>query len=242
MVEEKRFKEAERHSHPKAKEFNLDTAIRLLEEALMLKSDNEKYRQKLDEIREMKSKRDLRFFMQVKHTRAVVLEDGEAGTELTGIVEQGSIQVGDEVEIKGDEGTRRVKISEIASPQKGNGIAGQFVCLGIVGNVKVGDIIEGVSPLDEMPQNMESRLSNGVAVQSGTARRRIRLLLKAVSCILFALLGMWVAVYCLFWEGTDGLQNWGWEGLLFTFVGFLVLLFSFTLFIPAIEYIQQALK
>ena len=48
---ENRFNEAKRCSDPSKKEFDLDTAIRLLEEAVMLKPDKKKYRQKLDETK-----------------------------------------------------------------------------------------------------------------------------------------------------------------------------------------------
>ena len=144
---ENRFKEAERYSHPTKKEFDLDTAIRLLEEAVMLKPDKEQYREKLDEIREIKAKRNLKFSMQVQNRRLVTFADGEAGVEVSGIVEQGTIRDGDEVEIKGRGGTRRAKVFEVVS-RRGSGVAvtGQDVRLAIVTKEKVrdGDIIVGV--------------------------------------------------------------------------------------------------
>lgn len=60
---ENRFKEAKRYADlskveldVSKKELNLDTAIRLLEEAVMLKPDKKQYGQKLDEIRQIKAK------------------------------------------------------------------------------------------------------------------------------------------------------------------------------------------
>ena len=144
---ENRFKEAERYSHPSKKEFDLDTAIRLLEEAVMLKPDNKQYREKLDEIREIKAKGNLKFSMRVQNRRLVTFADGEAGVEVSGIVEQGTIRDGDEVEIKGRGGTRRAKVCEVVSPKgAGSGVAGQHLLLGIVtkDKVKDGDVIEGV--------------------------------------------------------------------------------------------------
>lgn len=54
---EKLFNEARRYADLSKKEFDLDRAIRLLEEAVMLKPDREKYRKELDRIREMKARR-----------------------------------------------------------------------------------------------------------------------------------------------------------------------------------------
>ena len=48
---ESRFKEAKRCSDPRSKEFDLDRATRLLEEAPMLKPYEEKYRKKLEEVK-----------------------------------------------------------------------------------------------------------------------------------------------------------------------------------------------
>lgn len=142
---EDRFKQAERYSHPKKKEFDLDEAIRLLEEAVMLKPDNEKYCQKLEEIREIKSKSSLKFSMQARYARAVTFPDGKLGVVVSGIAEQGSIRDGDEVEIRGGEDTRRGKVFEVVSSKGlGVGVAGQHLDLAVVGDVKDGDMIAGV--------------------------------------------------------------------------------------------------
>ena len=141
---EKRFKEAKRYSHPEKKEFDLDTAIRLLEEAVMLKPDKEQYRQKLEEIREIKSKSSLKFSMQARYARAVTFPDGKLGVVVSGIAEQGSIRDGDEVKIRGGSG----KVFEVVSAIRGagRGVTGQHVNLAIVTKDSVGDgyIIEGV--------------------------------------------------------------------------------------------------
>ena len=146
---QKRFEEAKRYSHPEKKEFDLDTAIRLLEEALTLKPDNNQYRQKLDEIREIKEKRSLEFSMRVWDARAVILLDGELGTAASGIVEQGTIQDGDEVKIRrGRRVTKSAKVFEVGSATgDGFAVAGQHVEMAIIGDVdlKEGDIIEAVT-------------------------------------------------------------------------------------------------
>ena len=54
----KRFKEAIRHIDPDKKEFDLDKATMLLEEAVMLKSYEEKYRKQLEEVKAMKPNLD----------------------------------------------------------------------------------------------------------------------------------------------------------------------------------------
>lgn len=145
----KTFKEAKRYSHPSKKEFDLDTAIRLLEEALTLKPDNNEYRQKLDEIREIKAKRSLKFSMRAWDARAVTLLDGERGTAVSGIVEQGTIRDGDEVKIRrGRQVTKSAKVFEVGSAtEKGFAVAGQHVEMAIIGDVdlKDGDIIEAVT-------------------------------------------------------------------------------------------------
>ena len=146
---ENRFKEAKRYSHPSKKEFDLDTAIRLLEEALSLKPDNNQYRQKLDEIREIKAKRNLPFSMRAWNATAVTLLNGEPGTAVSGIVEQGTIRDGDEVRIRrGRRVIKRSKVFEVGSATgKGFAVAGQHVEMAIVGDVDVqdGDMIEAVT-------------------------------------------------------------------------------------------------
>jgi len=53
----KRFREAKNCSDPRNKEFDLDRAINLLEEATMLKPDKKQYREKLDELRKVELRR-----------------------------------------------------------------------------------------------------------------------------------------------------------------------------------------
>lgn len=146
---EKRFKEAKRYSHPEKKEFDLDKAIRLLEEALALKPDNKQYRQKLDEIREIKAKRSLEFSMRAWDATAVTLLDGEPGTAVNGIIEQGTIRDGDEVKVR--RGRRVIKCTKVFGVGCATGerlaVAGQHVKMGIIGDfdVREGDIIEAVT-------------------------------------------------------------------------------------------------
>ena len=132
---EKCFKEAERYSHPKKKEFDLEEATRLLEEAILLKPDKKQYREKLEEIRELKAKRDLKFSMKGGDARAVSFPEGTKGVVLVGTIEQGAIRDGDEVQIERNQG----RIYEVASPTgKGLGVAGQEVTLAIVTDWKMG--------------------------------------------------------------------------------------------------------
>ena len=154
---EERFKEAKRYSHPSKKEFDLDTAVRLLEEALMLKPDKEQYRQKLDEIGEIKAKRDLKFSMRARSVGVVTDPGGGRGeetkryTSVNGIIEQGTIREGDEVEIRGHRGTRRAKVEGVNTgyfPGPDFCVAGQEVCLTLQdlaeNDVMPGDELEGV--------------------------------------------------------------------------------------------------
>ncbi len=112
---------------------------------MLLKPDKNQYRQKLDEIREIKAKTSLKFSMRARNARAVTFPDGEPGVVVDGTIEQGTIRDGDEVEIRGGKGTRRAKVSEVVS-RRGSGVAvaGQAISLAIVGNVKNVYIIEGV--------------------------------------------------------------------------------------------------
>lgn len=55
---ENRFKDAKSYSDPWKSEFDLDRAIRLLEEAVMLKPDRKKYRSMLNEMLEIKAAGD----------------------------------------------------------------------------------------------------------------------------------------------------------------------------------------
>lgn len=146
---ENRFKQAERYSGPSSKEFDLDEAIRLLEESILLKPDSEKYRNKLDEIREIKAKRNLKFSMQARNVLLVTFPEGERGVTVKGTVEQGTIREGDEIQIMGHRGTRTAKVYEVVAPTgNGVGVAGQKIRLAVVieEDVGEGDVIEGTSP------------------------------------------------------------------------------------------------
>lgn len=137
------FKESERYSHPKKKEFDLEAAIRHLEEAAILKPDNEQYRQKLEEIREIQKRSSLKFMMQAQNPRAVTLPDGEPGVVVSGIIQQGTIREGDEVKLAGGMG----KVFDVVSAIKGadSGVAGQHIDLAIATKQRVENraIIEG---------------------------------------------------------------------------------------------------
>ena len=139
----KLFKEAKRYSHPSGKEFDLDEAISLLEGALTLKPDEEQYRQKLAEIREIKEKSSLEFSMQGGNYRAVSFSKEERGVVLDGYIERGTIRDGDKVWIEGNEGT----IYEVVSRKgKGFGVAGQNVSLAIVTEWKTGLLSRNEGP------------------------------------------------------------------------------------------------
>ena len=113
----RRVEEAKQYSNPYKKEFDLDTAISLLEEAVTLRSDKEQYSQKLVEIRELKAKTSLKFSMRAWDARAVTLLDGEPGTAVSGIVEQGTIRNGDEVKIRRG---RQGHFKDKSNPRRGN--------------------------------------------------------------------------------------------------------------------------
>ena len=144
---EDRFKKAKHYSDPSKKEFDLDTAIRLLEEAVMLKPDKKQYGQKLDEIREIKAKSRLKFSMRVDEAFPATFITGAQGMVVRGRVKQGTIRIGDEVEIRGLGRTRRAKVFEVDS-LKGFGIPSERVPLLIEDltkdDVKPGDKVEGV--------------------------------------------------------------------------------------------------
>lgn len=141
---ENRFKEVKRCSDPRKKEFDLDKAISLLKEAVMLKPFEGKYRNKLEEINELKSKFSSKFLMQV----ADVFEIKGRGKIPTGRVQQGVIHPGDEVRIVGPLGERRVTVARLEMFHKTLSLAvpGDAVGLVLQGPVVVerGDTIEGV--------------------------------------------------------------------------------------------------
>jgi len=137
---ENRFKEAKRYSDPSKKEFDLESAISLLEEALMLKADNEQYRQKLDEIREIKAKK---FVMQITAAMNVTLEKEVPGVVIIGRVYLGTIQNGDEVQIRGPRGTIRAKVFDVVNP-KSLGVPGKELRLAIQGVANYEDVSKGI--------------------------------------------------------------------------------------------------
>jgi len=126
---ENRFKQAKRLSRPNSKEFDLDTAIGLLEGAVLLKPDNKKYSQKLEEIRHIKANTSLKFSMRAWTLRAVTFPNKKQGVRLTGVIVQGTIRDGDEVRILESYGT----VYEVDSATgRGYAVAGQQVTLAIV--------------------------------------------------------------------------------------------------------------
>ena len=146
---EKCFKEAKRCSDPSKKEFDLDRAISLLEEAVMLKTDKKQYGQKLEEVREIKAKSQLKFSMQVREVHGgLTSEAGATGVLIDGRVEQGIVRNGDEVEIKGRGATRMAKV-EVDDP-KGFAVPGEEVLLYVEGltggdiDIEKGDVVEKV--------------------------------------------------------------------------------------------------
>ena len=145
---EKCFKEAKRCSDPSKKEFDLDRAISLLKEAVMLKPDKKQYGQKLEEVREIKTKSQLKFSMQVQEVSGLTSEAGATGMLIDGRVEQGIVRNGDAVEIKGRGGTSKAKV-EVDDP-KGFAIPGEGVLLFVEGltgddiDIGEGDVVEGV--------------------------------------------------------------------------------------------------
>ncbi len=142
------FKEAKRCSDPNKKEFDLDRAISLLEEAVMLKTDKKQYGQKLEEVREIKAKSQLKFSMQVREVGGLTSEAGATGVLIDGRVEQGIVRNGDAVEIKGRGGTSKAKV-EVDDP-KGFAIPGEQVLLFVEGltgddiDIGEGDVVEEV--------------------------------------------------------------------------------------------------
>jgi hypothetical protein len=121
----KRFLEAERYSDPNNRDFNLKTATSLLESAVSLKPDNQKYRIKLEDI---KAINNLGFYMIGRNIRAVSSTSGKAGIIVDGRIQQGSITDGDEVQMGDYTGI----VYEVVSPMgKGFGDTGQEVTLAV---------------------------------------------------------------------------------------------------------------
>lgn len=137
---EKRFREAKSCSDPRKKEFDLDRAIGLLEEAVMLKPDKKQYGQKLDETREIKAKSRLKFSMQIRDVAGATFETGATGVLIEGRVEQGTIRNGDEVETKGHGATKRFRFE--ADTPKGFAVPGEAIYF-LIEDLKGDDISEG---------------------------------------------------------------------------------------------------
>jgi translation elongation factor EF-Tu-like GTPase len=138
-----RYDRAKLYSNPSWEEFDLDRAISLLEEAAYLKPKKKQYTKRLNEMRKLKAKSQLKLTMQVQAVYGgLEIDTGEAGLFIYGKIEQGTVRRGDEVKIKGQ---HRVLFVESA---KGYGIPGETTGLVIEGltidGIKRGDVIEGV--------------------------------------------------------------------------------------------------
>jgi translation elongation factor EF-Tu-like GTPase len=147
---QKRFKEAKRCIATRDEEFNLDRAIYLLEEAVVLKPDVRKYRQKLEELTALKSK--LRAVFQAE-LRGVLLVKDRGDLVVTCEVQQGIIRSGDKVRIVGIKGEKRYTVAglEVFARTPAFAIPGDLVgLLGLLSDeadmkdMQAGDMIEGV--------------------------------------------------------------------------------------------------
>ena len=140
---ERRFAGATQYSDPGKNEFDLDRAISLLEEAVMLKPNNIQYNQRLDEIRRIKLRSQLRLYMGILAIYgSATMETEESGLFVDAKVGQGTVRNGDAVEVKG-----RHKVLYVDS-HKGFGIPGETIGLVIedltTNDIKEGDAVEGV--------------------------------------------------------------------------------------------------
>lgn len=100
---EKRFREAKRLVETSNEEHKIDQAIHLLEEAVMLKPYEKKYRKKLEEAKTLKSKLGEQFLMQVEKVFWLRTQ----GVVVAGTVRRGVIYPGAEVRIVGPRGEKR---------------------------------------------------------------------------------------------------------------------------------------
>ena len=137
------FEEAKQYSDPDKKEFDLDGAIGLLEEALILKPDNIQYNQRLAQIRRIKLRSQLRLYMRILAVYgSATMETEESGLFVDAKVGLGIVRGGDKVEAKG-----RHKVLYVDSP-KGFGVPGETIGLVIedltTNDIKEGDAVEGV--------------------------------------------------------------------------------------------------
>lgn len=141
---EQRFREAKQCADPGKQEFNLDKAINLLQEAVVLKPFEEKYRNKLEEVNELKAKFNLKFLMEVED----IFEIKGRGVVPTGRVQQGVVHPGDEVQIVGPLGVRRVTVDSLEVFHRNPSLAVPGDSVGVVFQSRVvvqrGDTIEGV--------------------------------------------------------------------------------------------------
>ena len=148
---ENRFKEAEKYVETSNENFNFDRAIYLLQEAAMLKPDKEKYRKRLEEVKESKSKSREKFLMRVED----VFERKRRAIP-TGRVKQGVIRSGDKVRIAGPgtEKTDTVVSLEFFHTSRTFAIPGDGVGLVLekLGreDVQRGDVVERVDELTRL--------------------------------------------------------------------------------------------
>lgn len=143
---ERCFKEAKRLIETSNEEDNIDRAIHLLEEAVMLKPYEKKYRKKLEEVNQLKSKLREKFLMQVED---VFWIEGE-GVVATGKVQQGVIHPGAEVRIVGLRNEKRDTVASLEMFYKSRTRAIPGEAVGLLfknlgeGDVQPGDTIEKV--------------------------------------------------------------------------------------------------
>ena len=151
----KRYKEAKKYGNVKKKEFDLDRAIRLLEEAISLKP-NSKYFQKLEELRQLKDKSESNLSLRVLKAFPEAHLKGVASALIYGKVEQGSIRKGDELVVRIGDITSRVKIVDLNKP-KGFAASNEDIMVILEGEDRIGegDVIEGVIA-EEEPKHEEA--------------------------------------------------------------------------------------
>ena len=88
------FKDAKQYSDPNKKECDLGKAIKLLEEAVMLKPGKKQYAQKLVEIREIEKKSQMRLYMRIRVVHgSATIETEASGLFIDAKVEQGMVRL-----------------------------------------------------------------------------------------------------------------------------------------------------
>ena len=140
---DRRLEEAKQYSNPYKREFDLDKAINLLEQALVLKPGNRQCNQILDQIRRIKLRSESKLYMLILAVYGyATMETDEVGLFVDAKVGQGIVRNGDHVKVKG-----RHKVLYVDSP-KGFGVPGETVGLVIedltTNDIKEGDAVEGV--------------------------------------------------------------------------------------------------